>query len=124
MVNKIKPSQITTPPKIQIAAGSNLADVLKPEHYELMNPYSFQSDGQLGAVPADTPAVTPPEDPTNLDVPDNPDVLELDAPDLADIISATASKYTDLNGVDKVKVVFVVRNHVGASVVGVKGSGG
>lgn len=127
MVDKVKPSEITTPPKIQLPAGSNLADVLKPEHYETVNPYAFQADGQLGTVPADTPKTqdTPPEDPADLDPSDAvEDVLTLDAPDLADIISATPTKYTDLNGVDKIKVVFVIKNHVGSAVVGVKGSGG
>ena len=128
MVDKTQPSEITTPPKIQLPTGSSLADVLKPEHFELVNPYDIQADGQLGSVPSDTPPdqTTPPEDPGNLDPSDPgiPDVPQLEAPDLADIISATATKYTDLNGVDKVKVVFVVKNHVGSSVVGVKGWGG
>jgi hypothetical protein len=128
MTNKIKPSQITTPPKIQLPSGSSLVDVLKPEHFELVNPYDFQADGQLGTLPADTPKeqTQSPEDPSMLDPEDSniENSFGLEAPDLADIISATPTKYTDLNGVDKVKVVFVVRNHVGSSVVGVKGWGG
>lgn len=125
---KIKPSQVTTPPKIRISPTSNLQDVLKPEHFEIANVYDMQPDGELGTVPSDTPSLQA-EQPVDPDVLDNQDpalvdVLEYVAPDLADIISAVPTKYTDLNGVDKVKIVFTIKNHVGSAVIGVKGSGG
>jgi hypothetical protein len=125
---KIKPSQVTKPPKIRISPTSNLQDVLKPEHFEIANVYDLQPDGQLGTPPADTPPEQSytPVDPETLDGEDPAisDKHQYVAPDLADIISAVPTKYTDLNGVDKVKVVFTIKNHVGSAVVGVKGYGG
>lgn len=124
---KIKASQVVSAPKIALFPDDPLTKVLKPEHFIIIDPYSYNFDNspslslpanaaELGYSPEEIAAVEEAileaEAKTNLE-----------APNLEDITLVSVEKYTDLNNVDKLRFTFSVKNHVGASVIGVQGYG-
>ena len=127
----VQGSRVVKSPKMQLFPNSPLIGILKPEYYEIIDPYTYSVEDTSGSLPSDTGLIITPGD--GLDdgsgeETDNTEIaLEetfLEAPNLEDILGHVVEKYTDLNGVDKLKITFTVRNHVGPAVIGVKGYGG
>lgn len=123
---KISGSQIAPRQKIKLLPDSPLIGILKPEHYEIVDPGSLESfdvayqglpnskgeydlESELGLV----------EDLEELDEL----MSSLVAPNLDDIQLVKSETYFDVNGNEVARFSFKIRNHVGDLVVGVNGYG-
>lgn len=125
---KISGSQISPRPKIKLLPDSNLIGVLKPEHYEIVDPGSLEAlDVSLSTTP--TPKGTsyvdntPDEAITDIENTDEYFAASLVSPNLDDISLVKSETYFDINGNEVARFTFKIRNHVGESVVGVSGNG-
>jgi predicted ATPase len=116
-------------PKLKLFEGDPLIKVLKKEHYDIVNPFTYIiSDNGAGEDPTfeDTFSVVV-EDNTsdnqqNADLSTN--IQKLDAPNLEDITLVKSEIYYDQKKVPHIRFVFNVKNHIGDEVIGAYGKGG
>jgi hypothetical protein len=111
MANIRRPaSETAKEKKLLLFPGDPLIQVLKPDHYVIVDPGSFEPE-QFFVEGSEEP-LDPPLDPPPLEG-------ELDAPNLEDITLVSKKLVTDKNKNQYIEFVFNVKNHVGDSVVGV-----
>jgi hypothetical protein len=119
----------TNNPKLKLFEDDPLVKVLKKEHYDLVDPFTYKiSDDVVGTLPkseATFSAVFEDDNTTNEEDTDKTDNIEkLDAPNLEDITLVKTEIYYDQKKVPHMRFIFNVKNHVGDEVVGVYGKGG
>jgi hypothetical protein len=109
MANIRRPaSETAKEKKLLLFPGDPLIQALKPDHYVIVDPGSFEPE-QFFVEGSEEVVVVPP-----LPVPG-----ELDAPNLEDITLVSKKLVADKNKNQYIEFVFNVKNHVGDSVVGV-----
>ena len=107
MANIRRPaSETAKEKKLLLFPGDPLIQALKPDHYVIVDPGSFEPEQFF--VEGSEEVVDPP-----LPLPG-----ELDAPNLEDITLVSKKLVTDKNKNQYIEFVFNVKNHVGDSVVG------
>ena len=124
---KISGSQVAPRQKIKLLPDSPLIGILKPEHYEIVDPGSLESldvayqglPNPGGSVDLEAELGIVEEDQEELDE----FMLSLVAPNLDDIQLVKSETYFDVNGNEVARFSFKIRNHVGDLVVGVNGYG-
>jgi hypothetical protein len=108
MANIRRPaSETAKEKKLLLFPGDPLIQVLKPDHYVIVDPGTFEPEQFY--VEGSGEVVDPPP----LPVPG-----ELEAPTLEDITLVSKKLVTDKNKNQYIEFVFNVKNHVGDSVVG------
>jgi hypothetical protein len=109
MANIRRPaSETAKEKKLLLFPKDPLIQVLKPDHYVIVDPGSFEPE-QIFVEGSEEPPNPPPPPPGG----------ELDAPNLEDITLVSKKLVTDKNKNQYIEFVFNVKNHVGDSVVGV-----
>jgi hypothetical protein len=118
-----------TNPKLKIFEDDPLVKVLKKEHYDIVDPFTYQiSVDAAGSLPQ--PEFTFSAvigDDSDDDTDDDGTALQiqkLSAPNLEDISLVKSEIYYDQKKVPHVRFIFNVKNHVGDEVLGVYGKGG
>lgn len=121
--NKVQYSSATTKQKIQLPADDPLVDILKSQYYDLV--ITANVDGSVilslpnnQAFPSKVIASV--EYAFALEENRQP----LPFPNKSDIKLAKIVTTTDVNGVEKLKFVFNVKNNAGEAVIGAEGVGG
>jgi hypothetical protein len=114
-------------PKLKLFEDDPLVKVLKKEHYDIVDPFTYKIvDNGAGSDPtfeATFSAVVGDDNPDD-DEETNKDIQKLDAPNLEDITLVKSEIYYDQKKVPRIRFVFNVKNHVGDEVVGAYGKGG
>jgi len=114
-------------PKLKLFEDDPLVKVLKKEHYDIVDPFTYKIvDNGAGSDPtfeATFSAVVGDDNPDD-DEETNKDIKKLDAPNLEDITLVKSEIYYDQKKVPRIRFVFNVKNHVGDEVVGAYGKGG
>jgi hypothetical protein len=114
-------------PKLKLFEDDPLVKVLKKEHYDIVDPFTYKIlDNGAGSDPtfeATFSAVVGDDIPDD-DEETNKDIQKLDAPNLEDITLVKSEIYYDQKKVPRIRFVFNVKNHVGDEVVGAYGKGG
>ena len=121
--NKVQFSAVVTKQKIQLPADDPLVDILKSQYYDLV--VTANVDGSVVlSLPNDKafPSKVLASIDSAFAVEEEPAALPF--PNLADIKLAKIVSTTDINGVDRLKFIFNVKNNAGAAVIGVEGVGG
>ena len=121
--NKVKASSVTTKQKIQLPADDPLVDILKSQYYDLVVTANIDGSVVL-SLPKDK--AFPSKVLLSIDSSFNVDdeSTNLPFPELSDIKLVQIVSTTDINGVEKLKFVFNVKNNAGDAVIGVEGIGG
>jgi len=121
--NKVNYSSATTKQKIQLPADDPLVDILKSQYYDLV--VTANVDGSVilslpnnQAFPSKVLASVGYAFSLEEEVP------VLPFPNKSDIKLARIITTTDVNGVEKLKFIFNVKNNAGEAVIGVEGVGG
>lgn len=112
-------------PKLKLFEDDPLTKVLKKEHWDLIDPFTFQLDeGPAGTNPKDkfTAEVNIGDD--NEEEEDDPNKDKLKAPNLEDITVVKSEIYFDQKNIPKARFIFNVKNSAGEDVIGVFGKGG
>jgi len=114
-------------PKLKLFEDDPLVKVLKKEHYDIVDPFTYKIvDNGAGSDPtfeATFSAVVGDDNPDDGEE-TNKDIQKLDAPNLEDITLVKSEIYYDQKKVPRIRFVFNVKNHVGDEVVGAYGKGG
>ena len=116
-------------PKLKLFEDDPLVKVLKKEHYDLVDPFTYQiSDNGAGSDPkfeATFSAVVGDDNEDDDEYTDpSKNIQKLDAPNLEDITLVKSEIYYDQKKVPHIRFVFNVKNHVGDEVIGAYGKGG
>lgn len=120
----------TTNPKLKLFEDDPLVKVLKKEHYDVVDPFTFNiSLDEAGTLPKSEFTFSAVVGDDNEDGADDSGdssekVQKLDAPNLEDISLVKSEIYYDQKKVPHVRFVFNVKNHVGDEVIGAYGKGG
>ena len=123
MSNIQKPSSATAKEKkLLLFPGDPLINVLKPDHYVIVDPGSLDVIFNSSADASDEDPDDP-DDPNNPDDPEDPFVNNLKAPSLSDITLVSKTMITDKNNNQFFEFVFNVKNSGGSTVIGVEGYG-
>jgi len=108
MTNIRKPASATAKEKkLLLFPGDPLIKILKPDHYVIVDPGTFEPEEAFVEGSEEPPGPPPPPPPG-----------ELEAPNLEDITLVSKKLVTDKNKNQYIEFVFNVKNHVGDSVVG------
>lgn len=115
----------TNNPKLKLFADDPLTKVIKKEHWDELDPFSYQIDeGPSGSFPNNkfTFEVNIGD---NDDEPDeDPNKDKLKAPNLEDITVVKSEIYFDQKNIPRARFIFNVKNSAGDDVIGVYGKGG
>ncbi|NDB81343.1 MAG: hypothetical protein EB127_01145 [Alphaproteobacteria bacterium] len=119
----------TNNPKLKLFEDDPLIKVLKKEHYDLVDPFTYQIQADVvGTLPKPeaTFSAVVSDDNTDDEEANDPatKIQKLDAPNLEDITLVKTEIYYDQKKVPHMRFVFNVKNHVGDEVIGVYGKGG
>lgn len=112
-----------TNPKLKLFEDDPLTKVLKKEHWDKVDPFTFDFDESASStLPKDkfTFEVKIGED--NDD--EEEDLSKLKAPNLEDISVVKSEIYFDQKNIPRARFIFNVKNSGGEDVVGVYGKGG
>ena len=115
-------------PKLKLFEDDPLVKVLKKEHYDIVDPFTYKIlDNGAGADPkfeATFSAVVGDDNPDDENTDPVTNIEKLDAPNLEDITLVKSEIYYDQKKVPHNRFIFNVKNHVGDEVVGAYGKGG
>jgi hypothetical protein len=116
-------------PKLKLFEDDPLIKILKKEHYDIVDPFTYQiKDDGAAADPTFEATFSAVVGDGNLDENENKDpytdIQKLDAPNLEDITLIKSEIYYDQKKVPHIRFVFNVKNHVGDEVIGAYGKGG
>jgi hypothetical protein len=115
----------TNNPKLKLFEDDPLTKVLKKEHWDLVDPFTFQIDeGPVGTTPKDKFTFEVTIGDGNEDEPEDPGLTKLKAPNLEDITVVKSEIYFDQKNTPRARFIFNVKNSVGDDVIGVYGKGG
>lgn len=114
-----------TNPKLKLFEDDPLAKALKKEHYDVVNPFTFNFDASADSTVPKSKFTFEATVGDDNDDGDNGDIkIKLAAPNLEDITVVKSEIYYDQKNVPHARFIFNVKNHVGDDVVGVYGKGG
>jgi hypothetical protein len=116
-------------PKLKLFEDDPLVKVLKKEHYDTVDAFTYQiSDNGAGADPKFEATFSAVVGDDNEDDDDNTgsvqNIEKLESPNLEDITLVKSEIYYDQKKVPRMRFIFNVKNHVGDEVVGAYGKGG
>ena len=119
----------TNNPKLKLFEDDPLVKVLKKEHYDIVDTFTYQIlDNGLAADPTFEATFSAVVGDDNTDDEESSDpskeIQKLDAPNLEDITLVKSEIYYDQKKVPHMRFIFNVKNHVGDEVIGAYGKGG